>query len=73
MKSKHFKALFVPIFVFMSVFTFVKNLFDSDFSSESLIRITFIAFFSSLITGTIFGLLNMLWRKKDTFRQFFSK
>lgn len=73
MKSKHFKALFIPIFVFMSVFMFVKNLFDSDFSSESLIRITAIAFTSSLITGTIFGLINMFWLKKDTIRQFFSK
>ncbi len=73
MKSKYFKALFIPIFVFMSAFMFVKNLFDSDFSQESLLRITFIAFSSSLITGTLFGLINMLWRKKDTFRQFFSK
>jgi predicted membrane protein len=73
MKSKHFKALFIPIFVFMFVFTIVRKLFDGDFSSETLLKIFLIAFFSSLITGTIFGLINMLWLKKDTIRQFFSK
>lgn len=73
MKSKHFKVLFIPVFVFMFAYTIVRKLFDSDFSSESLLKIFLVAFFSSLITGTLFGLINMLWRKKDTFRQFFSK
>jgi hypothetical protein len=61
----YFKAGFIRVAIFMFAFTIVRGLFDGDFSKTTLIRLLIIGILASVITGTLLGLTNMIWWKKD--------
>jgi len=61
----YFKAGFIRVAIFMLAFTFVRGLFDGNFSSAALTRLLIIGVLAGVITGSLLGLTNMLWWKKD--------
>ncbi len=67
MKSNwyYFKAGFLRVAVFMLAFTFVRGLFEGNFSTTALIRLLILGILAGLITGSLLGITNMLWWKKD--------
>jgi hypothetical protein len=61
----YFKAGFIRVAIFMFAFTFVRGLFDGNFSSANLLRLLILGVLAGTITGSLLGFTNMLLWKKD--------
>lgn len=66
-KSYYFKKTFYLVFVGLFTYTIIRGLFEGDFSTEGLLKLFLIASVSGVVTGSLFGFINMMWLKRDNF------